>query len=158
MLNNNALQCIDGPASAALDEAAADDPVPAESRTLWTGPPDAYRRAKAEEVARTVAFLDSDAPGFMSGAIFDVNAASYLSFRGRPGKANSTRIESVSSAVRKRTPHFDRIPYSRALLPHENLEMQPTNRDKRTRTAHLPITSDASGVAGACRRLQYPYS
>ena len=104
-----------------------------------------------------MAFLDSDAPDFMGGAIFDVNAASYLSFRGRPGKANSTRIEPVSPAVRKRTPHFDRIPYSRAMLPHEHLEMQLTNRDKRTRTAHLLITSERSGVAEVCTSLQIPY-
>lgn len=36
------------------------------------------RVASAEEVARTVAFLASDAPDFMTGAIVDVNGASYL--------------------------------------------------------------------------------
>jgi 3-oxoacyl-[acyl-carrier protein] reductase len=36
------------------------------------------RVATPEEVARTVAFLASDAPDFMTGAIVDVNGASYL--------------------------------------------------------------------------------
>ncbi len=36
------------------------------------------RVASPEEVARTVAFLASDAPDFMTGAIVDVNGASYL--------------------------------------------------------------------------------
>jgi NAD(P)-dependent dehydrogenase (short-subunit alcohol dehydrogenase family) len=36
------------------------------------------RVATAEEVARTVAFLASEAPDFMTGAIIDVNGASYL--------------------------------------------------------------------------------
>ena len=37
------------------------------------------RVAAPEEVARTVAFLASEAPDFMTGAIVDVNGASYLS-------------------------------------------------------------------------------
>ena len=36
------------------------------------------RVATAEEVARTVAFLASEAPDFMTGAIVDMNGASYL--------------------------------------------------------------------------------
>jgi 3-oxoacyl-[acyl-carrier protein] reductase len=36
------------------------------------------RVATAEEVARTVGFLATDAPAFMTGAILDVNGASYL--------------------------------------------------------------------------------
>ena len=36
------------------------------------------RVATAEEVARTVVFLASEAPAFMTGAIVDVNGASYL--------------------------------------------------------------------------------
>lgn len=36
------------------------------------------RVATPEEVARTVAFLASDAPDFMTGAIVDINGASYL--------------------------------------------------------------------------------
>jgi hypothetical protein len=36
------------------------------------------RVAAPEEVARTVAFLASEAPDFMTGAIVDVNGASYL--------------------------------------------------------------------------------
>ena len=36
------------------------------------------RVATAEEVARTVAFLATEAPAFMTGAIVDVNGASYL--------------------------------------------------------------------------------
>jgi 3-oxoacyl-[acyl-carrier protein] reductase len=36
------------------------------------------RVASPEEVARTVAFLASEAPDFMTGAIVDVNGASYL--------------------------------------------------------------------------------
>ena len=36
------------------------------------------RAATPEEVARTVAFLASEAPDFMTGAIIDVNGASYL--------------------------------------------------------------------------------
>jgi NAD(P)-dependent dehydrogenase (short-subunit alcohol dehydrogenase family) len=36
------------------------------------------RVADPEEVARTVAFLASEAPDFMTGAIVDVNGASYL--------------------------------------------------------------------------------
>jgi 3-oxoacyl-[acyl-carrier protein] reductase len=36
------------------------------------------RVATAEEVARTVCFLATDAPAFMTGAILDVNGASYL--------------------------------------------------------------------------------
>jgi len=36
------------------------------------------RVATAEEVARTVGFLATDAPTFMTGAILDVNGASYL--------------------------------------------------------------------------------
>jgi 3-oxoacyl-[acyl-carrier protein] reductase len=36
------------------------------------------RVATAEEVARTVGFLASEAPAFMTGAIVDVNGASYL--------------------------------------------------------------------------------
>jgi 3-oxoacyl-[acyl-carrier protein] reductase len=36
------------------------------------------RVAMPEEVARTVAFLATDAPDFMTGAIVDVNGASYL--------------------------------------------------------------------------------
>lgn len=36
------------------------------------------RVATPEEVARTVAFLASEAPEFMTGAIVDVNGASYL--------------------------------------------------------------------------------
>ena len=36
------------------------------------------RVATPEEVARTVAFLATDAPDFMTGAIVDVNGASYL--------------------------------------------------------------------------------
>jgi 3-oxoacyl-[acyl-carrier protein] reductase len=36
------------------------------------------RVATPEEIARTVAFLASDAPDFMTGAIVDVNGASYL--------------------------------------------------------------------------------
>ena len=36
------------------------------------------RVATSEEVARTVAFLASEAPDFMTGAIVDVNGASYL--------------------------------------------------------------------------------
>src|ERR687889_535744 len=36
------------------------------------------RVATPEEVARTVAFLASEAPDFMTGAIVDVNGASYL--------------------------------------------------------------------------------
>jgi len=36
------------------------------------------RVATAKEVARTVGFLASDAPDFMTGAILDVNGASYL--------------------------------------------------------------------------------
>ena len=36
------------------------------------------RIAAPEEVARTVVFLASEAPDFMTGAIVDVNGASYL--------------------------------------------------------------------------------
>jgi NAD(P)-dependent dehydrogenase (short-subunit alcohol dehydrogenase family) len=36
------------------------------------------RVATAEEVARTVGFLATEAPAFMTGAILDVNGASYL--------------------------------------------------------------------------------
>jgi 3-oxoacyl-[acyl-carrier protein] reductase len=36
------------------------------------------RVATAKEIARTVGFLASDAPAFMTGAILDVNGASYL--------------------------------------------------------------------------------
>jgi len=36
------------------------------------------RVATAEEIARTVGFLATDAPTFMTGAILDVNGASYL--------------------------------------------------------------------------------
>jgi NAD(P)-dependent dehydrogenase (short-subunit alcohol dehydrogenase family) len=36
------------------------------------------RVATAEEIARTVGFLATDAPAFMTGAILDVNGASYL--------------------------------------------------------------------------------
>jgi NAD(P)-dependent dehydrogenase (short-subunit alcohol dehydrogenase family) len=36
------------------------------------------RVATPEEVARTVVFLASEAPDFMTGAIVDVNGASYL--------------------------------------------------------------------------------
>ena len=36
------------------------------------------RVATAEEIARTVGFLAADAPAFMTGAILDVNGASYL--------------------------------------------------------------------------------
>ena len=36
------------------------------------------RVADPEEVARTVAFLASEAPDFMTGAIVDLNGASYL--------------------------------------------------------------------------------
>jgi 3-oxoacyl-[acyl-carrier protein] reductase len=36
------------------------------------------RVATPQEIARTVAFLASDAPDFMTGAIVDVNGASYL--------------------------------------------------------------------------------
>jgi NAD(P)-dependent dehydrogenase (short-subunit alcohol dehydrogenase family) len=36
------------------------------------------RVAEPEEVARTVAFLASEAPDFMTGAIVDLNGASYL--------------------------------------------------------------------------------
>ncbi len=36
------------------------------------------RVATPKEVARTVAFLASEAPDFMTGAIVDVNGASYL--------------------------------------------------------------------------------
>jgi 3-oxoacyl-[acyl-carrier protein] reductase len=36
------------------------------------------RVATAKEVARTVGFLAFEAPAFMTGAILDVNGASYL--------------------------------------------------------------------------------
>ena len=36
------------------------------------------RVATAEEIARTVGFLATDAPAFMTGAILDVNGGSYL--------------------------------------------------------------------------------
>jgi NAD(P)-dependent dehydrogenase (short-subunit alcohol dehydrogenase family) len=54
--------------------------------TLLSGPQGAGIRAQSplgrvatsEEIARTVGFLATDAPAFMTGAILDVNGASYL--------------------------------------------------------------------------------
>jgi hypothetical protein len=43
------------------------------------------------------------------------------------------------------------------MLPHVILEMQLTNRGKRTRTAFLLITSDKQGIAGVCAEVQIPH-
>ena len=128
---------MDGPASAALDEGVAYYPVHAGSRTLCTDPPDSCRRVGAEEVAPTVALLASDAPDFMSGAIFGVNAASYLRSRGRPGESKPDEDRGCESCRVEAGASLWSDPIFSAMHPHEILEMQLTKRGKRARTADL---------------------
>jgi hypothetical protein len=140
---------MDGPPSAALDEATADDPVHAGSRTLYTDPLDACRRAGAEEVAPTVVFLASDAPDFMTGAIVDVNAASYLRFRGRPGESKLDE----NRACEPRRVEADASLWLHPIIPCHASTRDPrdaANEPGQTSLNRLPllITSVRSVVAG----------